>query len=163
MKQGGYTMKSRKWGIPAALTAAVLMFSGSALAQEDEGGPMTQGEDAVYISIAHVKFAPGGRERAFEIINEYFAPAGEAAGTSPPMLAVHYQTGKWDAAWIWVMEGGMADLEWYRSADDIAWYAALTELMGGEEETEALMEEWTSLIADGVTEVGHYHTGEDAE
>lgn len=156
-------MKSRKWGIPAALAAAVFLFSGTATAQDDDGGPMTQGDDAVYISITHAKFAPGSRERAFEIINEYFAKAGEAAGTPPPMLAVHYQTGKWDAAWVWVMDGGMADLEWYRSADDIAWYGALIEIMGGEEEADALMKEWSGLIADAVTEVGHYHTGEEAE
>lgn len=122
---------------------------------------MKWGDDAKYVSIAHAKFHPGKRERAMEIIAEYFVKAGEKAGTSPPMLTIHYQTGKWDAVWIWDLEGGMADLEWYRSADDLAWWAALTEIMGGEDKAEELMAEWSSLIADGYTEVGHYHSGEE--
>lgn len=157
-------MKARKWGLPVALTAAAMMITGPVAAQdEDEAGPMTQGEDAVYISVTHVKFEAGERERAMEIISEYFVPAGEKAGTPPPMLGIHYQTGEWDAAWVWVLEGGMADLEWYRSPDDMKWWAALIEVAGGEEEAEEIWGEYIGSVQDALTEVGHYHTGEDAE
>ena len=124
---------------------------------------MTQGEDAVYVRVTHVKFEVGERERAMEIIGEYFVPAGEAAGTPPPMLGIHYQTGQWDASWVWVMEGGMADLEWYRSPNDLKWWAALVEIAGGEDEAEKIWDEYTDSIEDAITEVGHYHTGEETD
>ena len=154
----------RKWGVPAALAAAVCLLAGPVMAQDDdESGPMTQGDDAVYISVTKVKFEAGERERAMEIITEYFAPAGAAAGTPPPMLGIHYQTGEWDAEWIWVMEGGMADLEWYRSPDDMKWWAALVEIAGGEEEAGEIWDEYTDTIENSITEVGHYHTGEESD
>jgi hypothetical protein len=40
---------------------------------------------------------------------------------------LHFQTGEWDALFVWEMEGNMADLEWYRSEDDIKWFAAPAE------------------------------------
>jgi hypothetical protein len=156
-------MKVLKWGKALAVAAAFTMFAVPASAQDDDGGPMTQGDDAKYISVTHIKFKPGKRERAMEIISEHFAKAGAAAGTPPPMLAIHYQTGKWDASYVWHMEGGMADLEWYRSANDVAWWAAMVELAGGEEEAGAIMAERSSTIADAQTEVGHFHAPTDDE
>jgi len=118
---------------------------------------MTQGDDAHYISSTMVKFKPGKRERAFEIISEHFMPAGEKAGTPGPLGVIHYQTGQWDAQFVWDLEGGMADLEWYRSPNNIKWWAALAEQEGGEEAASELMGEYRSLIADAETDVGHYH------
>ena len=118
---------------------------------------MTQGDDAHYISSTMVKFKPGKRERAFEIISEHFMPAGEKAGTPGPLGVIHYQTGQWDAQFVWDLAGGMADLEWYRSPNNIKWWAALAEQEGGEEAASELMGEYQSLIADAETDVGHYH------
>ena len=126
-------------------------------AQEDDGGPISQGEDAKYLSITHVAFVPGQREAAMQIINEQFKPAGEKAGVPGPIMEIHYQTGKWDAAFVWEMKGGMADLEWYRSPDDVKWFEALTEMAGGTEEAEAIWASYISKVADAVTEVGHHH------
>lgn len=143
-----------------AVSAAVFVFSVPAVAQDDDEGPVTQGDDAKYLSITHVKFKPGQRESAMEIIAEHFVPAGEKAGTAAPIMAIHYQTGKWDAAFIWEMAGGMADLEWYRSPDDIKWFAALAELEGGADEAEAVWQEYISKVASAQTEVGHHHVPE---
>ena len=101
----------------------------------------------------------GKREEAMEMIAEYFQPAGEKAGTSPPMLAVHFQSGKWDAMFIWELDGGVADLEWFRSPDDIKWFAALAELNGGPEAAAEIMERWSKSIDESETHIGHYHTG----
>lgn len=143
-----------------AVLAASLVLSASAIAQDDDEGPITQGEDAKYLSITHVKFKPGQRESAMELISEYFVKAGEKAGTSPPILAIHYQTGKWDAAYVWEMAGGMADLEWYRSADDIKWFEALGEIAGGADKAAEIWQSFESKIANSVTEVGHHHVPE---
>ena len=129
-------------GLVAALTSVALLLAGPAIAQEDEGGPQTWGDDARYVTVTYVQFKPGKREEAMEIINEYFKPAGEKAGTAPPMLDVHFQTGIWDAMFIWNLEGGMADLEWYQSEDNVKWFAALAELNGGPEGAEKIMERW---------------------
>ena len=80
-----------------------------------------------------MKYKSGKRERAFEIIADHFKPAGEKAGLPGPLGTLHFQTGESDALFVWEMKGGMADLEWYRSEDDIKWYASLVEQEGGEE------------------------------
>ena len=122
---------------------------------------MTQGDDAHYISSTLVKFESGKRERAFEIISEHFMPAGEKAGTPGPLGVIHYQTGEWDAQFVWELEGGMADLEWYRSPNNIKWWAALAEQEGGEEAAGELMAEYRSLIDEAETDVGHYHADKE--
>ncbi len=146
-----------------AVTAAFAMIAMPASAQDDDEGPLTQGDDAKYLSISHVKYKPGKRETAMQLISEHFKPAGKAAGTAGPIMAIHYQTGKYDATFVWQLDGGMADLEWYRSADDVKWFAALAEQEGGEEQAQALLDSYVDCIAYGVTEVGHHHVPEAEE
>ncbi len=147
-------------GLLAALSALVLFLGMPASAQDQAPGPETWGDDAKYVSITFVQFKPGKREEAMEIISEYFAPAGQKAGTPPPMLDVHFQTGVWDAMFIWNLEGGMADLEWYRSENDIKWYGALMEMVGGADEAEKIMNRWRATIRETDTQIGHFHASE---
>ena len=151
-----------KWGKLLAVAAALTMFAVPASAQDDEG-PITQGDDAKYVSVTHIKYKPGKRERAMEIIADHFVPAGEAAGTPGPLGVIHLQTGEWDALAVWRLEGGMADLEWYRSEDDLKWFAALAEQEGGEEAAGELLGEYRSLIDEAETDVGHYHADPEDE
>lgn len=154
-------MQLFKWGRVLAVSAALTMFAVPATAQDDEDGPVTQGDDARYVSATVVKYKPGKRERAFEIIADHFVPAGEKAGTPGPLGVIHYQTGEWDALFVWNLEGGMADLEWYRSEDDIKWRKALADQEGGEEAAGELLAEYTSLIDEAESDVGHYHAAEE--
>lgn len=160
-EEKGNKMQLVKWGKGLVVSAALGLCTGSALAQEDDGGPMTQGDDARYVSATVVKYKPGKRERAFQIIAEHFKPAGEAAGTPGPLGIIHFQTGRYDALFVWKLEGGMADLEWYRSPDNVKWFESLAEREGGVEAAQALLEEYASLVATSVTEVGHYHAEEE--
>ena len=148
-------------GLVAALSTLVLVLGMPAFAQDEAPEPETWGEDARYVSITFVQFKPGKREEAMEIISEYFKPAGQKAGTPPPMLDVHFQTGVWDAMFVWNLEGGMADLEWYRSESNIKWYSALVELNGGPEGAEKIMERWRETIRESEIQIGHYHADED--
>ncbi len=148
-------------GTLVAASASLLLFAASAQAQEDDDGPLKWGEDAKYVETSVVKFKAGKRERAMEIIAEYFAKATEKAGTSGPLMVIHMQTGRWDLAVVWELTGGTTDLEWYRSPDNIKWAEALEEVAGGEEEAGAIMKEWSGSIADSMTNIGHYHTGEE--
>jgi hypothetical protein len=156
-------MKVSKWGKALAVTAAITMFTVPASAQDDDGGPQTQGDDAKYVEVVFVKYKPGKRERAIEIINEHFVKAGEAAGTPGPLGTIHLQTGEWDSLIVWNLEGGMADLEWYRSEDDLKWWAALVEQEGGEDAAEALWAEYRGTIDEAESDVGHYHSAEEDE
>ena len=135
--------------------AATFLISGSTFAQDNEG-PMKY-ENAEYFYMSYVDFKPGKSERAFTIIREHFEPAGKAAGTPGPK-ALHFKTGEWDAAFVWKLENGPADLEWYRSPNDVKWMEALTKQEGGEEAVGKLMKEWSSTIARSSTTFGHWHT-----
>ena len=136
--------------------------SNYAVAQDDDGGPQTQGDDAVYLSITFVDYKAGKRSEALQIIGEHFQPAGKKAGVRGP-VAIHFQTGEWDAAFHWRLEGGMADLEWFISPDNVKWMEALAEQEGGKEAAEALLAKYRSMIARSRTEVGHRHIPEGEE
>ena len=144
-----------------AIIASLLLGSSLAMAQDDEG-PQTQGDDAVYVSVTMVAYKPGMRTEAMQIIAEHFVPAGKAAGTTGP-TAIHFQTGEWDAAFHWRLEGGMKDLEWFRSPNNVKWFAAFAEQEGGMEAAEALFAKYMSMVARSVTNVGHRHIPEESE
>ena len=154
-------MKLFEWSKLLAVAAALAMFAVPASAQDDDEGPITQGEDAKYVRVVHVKYKPGKRERAMEIISEHFMKATEAAGTSGPLGVIHLQSGEWDALAVWSLEGGLADLEWYRSEDNIKWWAALVEQEGGEEAAGELWGEYQDTIDEAETDIGHYHATEE--
>ena len=61
---------------------------------------------------------------------------------------------------VWQMEGGMADLEWYRSPNNIKWFEALAELAGGVEEADAILAKYIASVANSETDVGHHHVGD---
>jgi len=145
----------------AAATALLFLFVVPASAQDDDEGPQTWGDDAKYATVTYIQFKSGKREEAMEIIAEYFVPATKQSGTSPPTFALHFQSGKWDAMYVWDLEGGMADLEWYTSADELKWQAALAELNGGPEGAAEIMKRWSKTIDEAETHIGHYHTGEE--
>ena len=145
------------------LAIALILSLGSSFAvaqDEDDGGPQTQGDDAVYVRVSFYKYKPGRREEALEIIAEHFKPAGEKAGTRAP-VAIHFQTGKWDAAVHWRLEGGMADLEWYRSPNNVKWREALAELEGGQEQAMAIIAKYVDTVAESEDQIGHRHVPEE--
>jgi hypothetical protein len=141
----------------AAVFALAFLFTTSAVAQEDDAGPITQGDDARYLSVQYVKYKPGRREEAMQIITDYFGPAAAKAGLAGPMLAIHFQTGEWDAAFLWPLKDGMADLEWYRSPDSVKWFEALAELNGGVEEAGKIIDRYQDTVREMQSEVGHHH------
>ena len=145
----------------AAASALLFLSVAPAIAQEDEGGPQTWGEDAKYVTVSFIQFKPGRREEGMEIIADYFVPASEKAGTPGPVMVVHFQSGKWDVMSIWELQGGVADLQWYRSPNNIKWFEALAELNGGVEGAEEIMARWSKSVDESERQLGHYHTGEE--
>lgn len=149
-----------------ALTAALALAGTSftATAQdEDEGDGTARLENVTIVEVLYINFKPGKRTRALEIINDYFVPAGDAAGTAGPMTAIHFDTGKWDMVLLWELEGGFDDLMWYISPNDLKWFAALVEIAGGEEEAGAIWGEYISYVANSHNEVAHIHNPEEGD
>jgi hypothetical protein len=149
------------FGRLAVVCAVALVLASPVGAQEDDGGPIKQGDDARYLSVQYVKYKTGRREEAMQIITEYFGPAAVKAGLQGPMMAMHFQTGEWDAAFVWPLKGGMADLEWYRSPDSVKWFEALAELNGGSGEAEKIIKRYQDTVREMQTEVGHHHVVDD--
>jgi hypothetical protein len=150
-KGGNYMNKL----IAIAMAGAVAAIPGAALAEHHEEGPTIR-ENARYLNVLLVDIKPGKRGRAEEIIDDYFAKASEAAGTDQPVL-VHLQTGSWDFLVVWRMDDGPVELTYTSTPDGKKWFAALAELTGGEEQAQALWDEYQSLIARSTSMIGHRH------
>ena len=145
----------------ASITAAVAMATipAAAFAEHHEEGPTIR-ENADYLNIVMIDIKPGKRDRAEEIIEDYFRKASKAAGTQEPYL-VHLQTGSWDFIVAWNMEDGPVELTYTSNPDGAKWFAALAELTGGEEQAQALWDEYQSLIARSNSMLGHHHRDEE--
>lgn len=150
--------------IIAVISSALLLGSGVTVAQESDGPAKFGGDsgEARYIRVTFVSYKPGMAGEAYRILREHYAPAGAAAGLPGP-VAIHFQTGPFDAAYHWRMDNGMSDLEWVRSPNRVKFMAALAELEGSEEAADAVIASYRATIARTVTTVGHRHVAEDEE
>lgn len=138
------------------VAAALAAIPAVALAEHHEEGPTIR-ENAEYLNIIMIDIKPGKRDRAEEIIENYFSKAAKAAGTQEPYL-VHLQTGSWDFIVAWNMKDGPVQLTYTSNPDGKKWFAAMSELAGGEEQAQAIWDEYQSLIARSNSMLGHHHT-----
>lgn len=111
-------------------------------------------ENVSWHMVEMIKFKPGKRERAMEIIENYFAPADAGAGQ---VIDLHFDTGEWDAVVVFPMKGGPADLTWATSPEDVQWMTALAAKAGGMDKAQALLTEWDTLVERSVSHVAHRH------
>jgi hypothetical protein len=119
-------------------------------------------DPAVYVSVTFVSYKEGKAGEAYGIIANHYRPAAEAAGLRPPVI-VHFQTGPYDAAFHFRLEGGMSDLEWQRSPRNVKFRAALAAQEGSEEAAAAVFDRYDALVARSITSVGHRHIAEGEE
>lgn len=140
---------------PCNLVAACLALGIAAPAVAQETTPERM-QNVSWHSVSFVKFHPGKRERAMEIVETYFAPAGQDAGLPDP-YGVHFNTGSWDVVYSFPMTGGPNDLTWDRSPEDIKWMAALAQRAGGREAAERLLAEFDTLVAREERHIAHKH------
>jgi hypothetical protein len=145
----------RALALLAAIGLTSLLFTPS-IAQEG----VKYADDARYMRVVFVSYKPGKAAEAYGIINDHFNPAGQSVGLDGPVI-VHFQTGPYDAAFHWRLDGGPSDLEWRVSPESAAFRAALAAREGGEEAAQALMDRYNSLIARSTSAIGHRHVPED--
>jgi hypothetical protein len=137
--------------VTIALLIACLPLS-AASAQEDKP---TQFQNVTWDQIIYLKFKPGKRVRAGEILEYNFAPARRAAGL-PQAQGIHFATGQWDMMYVYPMRGGPSDLVWEVSPEDVAFEAALRKQFG-EAKAKALLDEWRSIVEREEHQIAHVH------
>jgi hypothetical protein len=133
-------------------TGLALLIGSSALAQE----AAKHGPNAAFINVVFVSYHNGKAGEAYSIINDHFVPAGMAAGLPGP-VAIHFDSGAWDAAYHWRLEDGYESLEWRVHPNDVAFRKALIEQEGSEEAADEIIARYESLIARTNNVIGHRH------
>ena len=130
--------------LPLLLFIFVLLAAGTVDNAQDMKAK--KWDNAHWKSIHLIKFQSGKMPRAKEIIQKYFAKAGQKAGLSGPSLEVDLVTGDYDMMVVWDMKGGVEDLNWETSPDDAKWYGAMSDIAGGADKAKTLQDEFSSLI-----------------
>jgi hypothetical protein len=142
-----------------AVAGALAAVPTAAFADHHEEGPTIR-ENAEYMEIIMVDFKPGKRGRAEEIVRDYFMKASDAAGTPKPYV-VHLQTGSWDFIVAFDMKDGPVEFTYTDTPNGKKWFAALSELAGGDDKAQAIWDEYQSLIARSTSMFGHHHGPEE--
>ena len=128
-----------------AAAAACFVLSAPVAAQEEAPKPEKH-ENVSWFQIAQIDFKPGKADAAMEIIEKHYMPASREAGTPGPVMTLQHRTGSWDLTVIWHMKRGPAGMEWKRTPEGIAWQKKFVEMVGGQEEAEAIGEKFSSYI-----------------
>ena len=97
-------------------------------------------------TIGFIKFKSGKADRGREIIRNYFEKAAQKASTPSPAVAVDLVTGEWDMMVIWDMKGGIEEMNWEISPDNVKWMSALNEIAGGADKGKSILDEFGGLI-----------------
>jgi hypothetical protein len=139
----------------SALGLALVSVPGAVQAQTN--ALAEQPEKLTWVRIEMTRFHPGKRERAIEIIKNYFAKADQLSGVDSGVHGVHFDTGEWDIIYVFPMKGGPADMAEQTSPDEEKWMAQMVKLAGSEDAAKKIMDEYGTLVAAEVTQIGHAH------
>jgi hypothetical protein len=95
--------------------------------------------------IEMIKFKEGKAARGNEIIKNYFLAACQKSNTPAPAL-IDIITGDWDLLAIWNMEGGIEEMNWVTSPNDIKWMKAISDIAGSADKAKSIIDEFSSII-----------------
>jgi hypothetical protein len=146
------TVVVRRLAFASSLALAVMLAPAAVQAQE-----AAQEEDVTWARVTMTRFHPGKRDRAIEIIKDYFAKADQMSGVKSGIHGIHLDTGQWDIIYVFPMKGGPGDMAKRGTPEDEKWMAEMVKLAGSKEAAEKIIAEFDSLVALSVTEVGHAH------
>lgn len=136
-----------------AVACAALCVPSIASAQEMKAERV---KDTNWVMVEMVKFLPGKRQRAGEIVEQYFTKASNDIGGG--IVDLHLDTGEWDFITVFPMKGGPADLTWQTSPEEIQFMTALAKYTGGMDGAKKMMAEWSTLAAKQERHLAHRHT-----
>jgi len=143
----------KKLMLSGVLVGLFIFFATNTVSAQSDMQPKKY-ENAQWKNVVFVDYKSGKYARSKEIISKYFAPASEKAGTPGPEMVLEMNSGEWDIMYVWGMKGGIADLNWETSPDDIAWRKALNEIAGGADKAQAILDEFSSLVNRSSNQIG---------
>ena len=126
----------------------VVLLPAPAVAQEL---PTATKHDASWATVLDVDFKSGQEEAGLAIVYDHFLPATEAIGWN--VLVIEYETGEWDARYVFPMTDGPANLEWAVSPTAESWWAEFARREGGAEAAFAMWQEYLDKIARGQSNI----------
>jgi len=125
------------------LAVVAATVPGTVIAQELPTA--TKHENVSWANVLDIQFKTGQGDAALAIVYEHFLPITEAIGWN--VLVLEYQTGQWDARYVFPLADGPAQLEWDVSPVTESWWAAFAESEGGTEAAMALWQEYLDKVA----------------
>lgn len=135
------------FGVATALALAALPAS----AQEAE-------EPRTTYAVTMLKFTEDAdQERWLEVMTNYVNPAREATGAQPEVIHWIMTSPEYDIITVSDMPGGMASFDSHAPAGRMAFVERMTEMVGSEEQLEALREEMDGMIEKSTTFYTHTH------
>ena len=112
-------------------------------------------EGVRWVMVEFVKFLPGKRSRAAEIVEGPFTAASNEIGGG--VIDLHLNTGEWDFITVFPLPGGPADLTWTTSPVDVRFMNALARHAGGMDAARKLLAEFDTLVAKHERHIAHRH------
>lgn len=104
-------------------------------------------ENPQWYNVVFVDYKPGMFDKAQKIISDYFVKANEKSGTPGPEMVMILYSGPYDQMALWHMKGGLDDMNWDISPDNLKWRNALNELAGGADKAGQLIQDYQACIA----------------
>lgn len=133
------------------LLVFIIAFAISLNGQAQEDPQASKFENVTYHRLVKVDFKPGTYFSVKKILDTYME-AGKSAGVKGPEV-YWLMSGDYDVLFLWTLEGGMSDLEWFWSPDDIKWRNAMIELLGSEDKFKEMRKEWSSYVLKSTSEI----------
>lgn len=139
---------------PVLLTITLVFTLFSAAVANAQGDMQAKKYDnPKWMRIEMMKFKEGKTSRSNEIINNYFLAACQKSNTPAPAL-VDIITGDWDLLAIWNMEGGIEEMNWETSPNDVKWMKAINDIAGSDEKAKSIIDEFSSIIERKTSYIG---------
>lgn len=133
----------KKTILPTIILAVALFSAAIVKAQGDMQAKKY--DNPKWTRIEMIKFKEGKGARGDEIIKNYFLAACQKSGVPAPSL-INIITGDWDLMAVWNMEGGIEEMNWETSPDDIKWMKAISDIAGSADKAKSIIDEFSALV-----------------
>jgi hypothetical protein len=141
--------------VMAAVVASTVVGNGALAQSTNNDLKAERAQNLSYWYVDMVKFKPGKRQRASELVEQYFRPIDQEMGGQS--IDIHMGTGEWDYITLFPMPGGPVDLTWLTSPDDVRFMNLLAKRAGSMEAARKIVDEWESLVARQEDHIAHTH------
>ena len=127
-----------------AIMLCILLIIGMQGMQSQEM-KVTKYDNPEWIRVGYVKFKPMMKQKAQEIIRNYFAKADKNLGRPGPM-SFELASGEYDMIVMFPMEHGIETLNYEMTQEDIDWMQEMSKLAGGPDKAMEKMQEFYSYV-----------------